>query len=84
MSRKVRRDGSAEQQLNFLLDALANELLEAPDHEVAVTLWDLDPTGRNALKAARRVIIALNDPSESPAASNVIDPRHWAALSRDC
>jgi hypothetical protein len=84
MSRKVRRDGSAEQQLNFLLDALANELCEAPDHEVAVTLWDLDPTGRNALKAARRVISALNNPSESPAASNVIAPRHWAPLSRDC
>ena len=84
MRRKVRRDGGAEQQLAFLLDALANELLEAPDHEVAVTLWDLDPTGRNALKAARRVISALNDPSASPAASNVIVSRHWDALSRDC
>jgi hypothetical protein len=74
MSGKAPKDKSPEQSLALLLDALATELLAAPDHEVAVTLWDLDATGRNALKAARRLVTSFNDSSESPIASNVISP----------
>jgi hypothetical protein len=75
MSRKTPKDKSPEQSLALLLDALATELLAAPDHEVAMTLWDLDATDRNALKAARRLITSFNDSSESPRASNVVSPR---------
>jgi hypothetical protein len=74
MSRKTPKDKSPEQSLALLLDALATELLAAPDHEVAVTLWELDAAGRNALKAARRLVGSFNDSSESPTASNVVSP----------
>jgi hypothetical protein len=74
MSRKTPKDKSPEQSLALLLDALASELLAAPDHEVAVTLWDLDATGRNALKAARRLFGSLGDSPELPSASNVVSP----------
>jgi hypothetical protein len=74
MSRKTPKDKSPEQSLALLLDALATELLAAPDHEVAMALWELDATDRNALKAARRLITSFNDSSESPGASNVISP----------
>jgi hypothetical protein len=74
MSGKTPKDKSPEQSLTLLLDALATELLAAPDHEVAMALWDLDATGRNALKAARRLVTSFNDSSESPSASNVISP----------
>ena len=40
MSGKTPKDKSPEQNLALLLDALATELLAAPDHEVAATLWD--------------------------------------------
>jgi hypothetical protein len=74
MSGRTPKDKSPEQSLALLLDALATELLAAPDHEVAVTLWELDATGRNALKAARRLVTSFNNSSESPRASNVISP----------
>jgi hypothetical protein len=74
MNRKTPKDKSPEQRLALLLDALATELLAAPDREVAVTLWDLDAAGRNALKAARRLVTSFNDSTESPIASNVVSP----------
>jgi hypothetical protein len=74
MSRKTPKDKSPEQSLALLLDALATELLAAPDHEIAATLWDLDATDRNALKAARRLIASFSDSSESSGASNVVSP----------
>jgi hypothetical protein len=72
MSGKTSKDKSPEQSLALLLDALATDLLVAPDHEVAVTLWDLGATGRNALMAARRLVGSFNDSPESPSASNVV------------
>ena len=74
MSGKTPKDKSPEQSLALLLDALATELLAAPDHEVAMALWDLDAARRNALKAARRLVDSFNDSSESPRASNVVSP----------
>ena len=75
MSGKTPKDKSPEPSLALLLDALATELLAAPDHEVAVTLWELDAAGRNALKAARHLVTSFNDSSESPRAStNVVSP----------
>jgi hypothetical protein len=75
MSRKTPKDKGPEQSLALLLDALANELLAAPDHEVGMALWELDAAGRNALKAARRLVTSFDDSSESPRASNVVSPR---------
>ena len=83
MSGKTPKDKSPEQNLALLLDALATELLAAPDHEVAATLWDLDATGRNALKAAHRLITSLDDSSESPEASNVIALRQRLHLTHE-
>jgi len=74
MSGKTPKDKSPEQSLALLLDALATELLAAPDQEVAVTLWDLDATSRDALNAARRLVNSFDDSSESPSASNVTSP----------
>jgi hypothetical protein len=74
MSGKAPKDKSPEQSLTLLLDALATELLAAPDHEVSVLLWELDVADRNALKAARHLVTSFNDSSESPRASNAIPP----------
>jgi len=69
MSKKIVRDSGSEQSLALLLDGLATEILATPDHEVAVVLWNLDATGRNAMNGARRLVISLNespDTAEAP------------------
>jgi len=80
MSGKTPKDKSPEQSLALLLDALATELLAVPDHEVAVTLWELDATGRNALKAARLLVTSFNDSSESSRGVKC----HFSRTARPC
>ncbi len=74
---------SPERSLTQLLDGLTKELLAAPDPEIAVTLWELDAAGRNALKAARDLIASLDEPSDTPEAAEVIAPGRRIDLPRE-
>jgi hypothetical protein len=83
MSRKILKDKSSEQTLARLLDALAMELLAAPDHEVAGTLWEMNTESRSALRVTRRLVASLNDSSEPPKVSNFVVPRRRILMTRE-
>lgn len=84
MSRKRRLDATSQDRLALLLDALATEILEGRDHEVAVNLWDLDAAGRNALEAVRHLVTSLSDSPDTPEVSKVVAPGQGVHLTRNC
>jgi hypothetical protein len=83
MSGKIPRDKSPEQTLAGLLDALATEILAAPDHEVAETLREMNNKARKALTATRDLVASLNDSSEPPMVSTFIVPRQRIIVTRE-
>jgi hypothetical protein len=70
--------------LALLLEALAMELLAAPEHEVAVTLWELDATGQSALKVARHLVSSLTDSSDAPEIAKAIASGTLSNLTHEC
>lgn len=61
-----------EQDLAALTDALANELLAAPDDEVAACLHEGGYKARNSVEAVRRLISAADADSDAAPVSNFV------------
>jgi hypothetical protein len=72
MSKKSKKNWHWEQDLAALTDALANELLAAPDDEVAACLHEVGPKARNAVEAVRRLISAADADSDAAPVSNFV------------
>jgi hypothetical protein len=72
MSKKSKKNWHWEQDLAALTDALANELLAAPDHEVSARLHEVGPKARNAVEAVRRLISVADIDSDAPPAANYL------------
>jgi hypothetical protein len=71
MSKKSKKNWHWEQDLAALTDALANELLAAPDHEVSACLHEeVGPKARNAVEAVRRLISVADIDSDAPPTAN--------------
>jgi hypothetical protein len=72
MTKKSKKHWHWEQDLAALTDALANELLAAPDDEVSACLQEVGPKARNAVEAVRRLISASDADSEATPVSNFV------------
>ena len=82
MSKKSKKNWSWEQDLAALTDALASELLAAPDDEVAACLHEAGPKARHAVEAARRLISAADADSDAPPVANFVAAGWPAPLTR--
>jgi hypothetical protein len=82
MSGKSEKNWPWEQDLTALTDALANELLAAPDDEVAACLHEVGPKARNAVEAARRLASAADADADAARVSNFIIAGLPACLTR--
>ena len=72
MSDKSKKHWNWEQELAALADGFANELLAAPDDEVAACLHEVGPKARNAVEAARRLASAADADTDAARVSNFI------------
>ena len=82
MSLKSEKNWSWDQDLAALTDALASELLAAPDDEIAACLHEVGPKARNAVEAARRLASAADADTDAARVSNFIIAGLPACLTR--
>ncbi len=74
MTRRAMKDWNPERELAALLNALAAELVAAPDYEVRALLGETGARGRGAIKTMRRLLAAADaDVAVSPIADAPVD-----------
>ncbi len=82
MTRYTFKDWVPERDLQAVLDALADELLAAPDHEVSACFSDANER-RDEVETARRLIAAADAGAAPPPASLFKSPGLRAYLDRN-